>query len=696
MTEGTRKTERFARELQLNVRLWGFCVAFLGLFRAVLILTFADHLAPGSGLRQIASAMLNGVRYDSVIACCFCALPFVCSLGCLWRALGSFTSRLRSFLGVLFVVTATVLCLVTLSYFREYNDQFNHFFFGLFYDDVGAIGKTIWAEYHPLRTLVLAAGVVAVAAWCLRRLMARPPLPEATIGRLLPNTGAKTIAGTAAVALFVVAARGSAGHRPVQRKDAAVTSDPFVNKTVLNPFTALRYAIKDHCELRGDHGIQAYLPDGDIRAALRLVTDATGWHDRLDSYLVRSAPGPVSETPRHVFLLLMESYEAWPMFPEYESLGLAEELRRLARAGVSVVPFLPASSGTMESLAAIVTGLPDAGVHTNYQPTARRPYLTSLPEQFRRLGYRTRLFYGGYLSWQRIGEFSYSQGFDEVYGGAHMGLWRHGNEWGVDDEYLFGFVSRTVNDDVPSLNLILSTSFHPPFDIDVRAQGFTPSKIPDEIAARCDAVPDLRMLGHFWYADQCLGRFVRDVEESLPRILVAVTGDHAGRRTIVSHPTVAEQSLVPFVLYGPDVLRDCAVAPGTVGTHIDIGPTLVELCAPRGFRYHALGQNILRRRLSVAVGKHTVIGREFIARLGQFPTFRPLPGRGLPDALPSLDRLRAVHDAHHGIAWWAIKRGTALPSPAGGDTSAGRRGVPPTRPAHDASGRRLRDPARQL
>ena len=268
MTDGRRKTGCFAGELQLNMRLWCFCVAFLGLSRVVLILTFADRLAPGSGPRQVAGAMLNGLRYDSVIACGFCALPFVGSFGCLWCDPRTVTSRLRSFLGSLFVVTATMLCLVTLSYFREYDDQFNHFIFGLFYDDAGAIGKTIWAEYHPLRTLGLAAGVIAAATWCLRRIMARPLLPEATVERLLPGIAARTAAGLVAVVLFVIAARGSAGHRPVQRKDAAVTADPFVNKTVLNAFTALRYAVKDHCELRGDHGLQAFLSDGDIRGAL--------------------------------------------------------------------------------------------------------------------------------------------------------------------------------------------------------------------------------------------------------------------------------------------------------------------------------------------------------------------------------------------------------------------------------------------
>ena len=59
------------------------------------------------------------------------------------------------------------------------------------------------------------------------------------------------------------------------------------------------------------------------------------------------------------------------------------------------------------------------------------------------------------------------QGFDEILCGASMVDWMEGNEWGANDEDLYRFILETVDDESPSFNLILTTTNHPPYDIDV-------------------------------------------------------------------------------------------------------------------------------------------------------------------------------------------------------------------------------------
>ncbi len=83
-----------------------------------------------------------------------------------------------------------------------------------------------------------------------------------------------------------------------------------------------------------------------------------------------------------------------------------------------------------------------------------------------------RLFYGGYLSWQRFGDFATDQGAEEVYGAPHMSKGVATHEWGVDDEYLLDFIADTVDDSRPSFNLIMTTSYHPPYNVDVWGKGF--------------------------------------------------------------------------------------------------------------------------------------------------------------------------------------------------------------------------------
>lgn len=662
-------TERLLREVLRDAGLWGFCIVLLALTRAFLLFRFRSLIDPSSGWRDVAAVMLNGIRYDSQTASWVVLPSLLISVACLWRDLERAAGRARLLMGSLFAAVTAVLCVVDLAYFQEYGEQFNHFLFGLYYDDRRAILGTLWKEYHPLRRVFAMGILAAVSMWGLGALLRRAAaLSTGLAARLQRWRAILPVTALALPLLFVGGVRGSFGRRPAQLKDAAISRDAFLNRTVINVYSALRYAWSDHWSSTRTTGLQVFLPDGDVRGALRDVTGSPAARDSLDEALARVAAGHAGPRPRHVFLVLMESYEAWPMFEEFAPLGLAPELTRLARNGLSVRPFLPSSSGTIESLSVLVSGLADAGVHTNYQASSRRPYATAVAPAFRRLGYRTRFFYGGYPSWERVADFCREQGFDEVYGGGHMGKWVRGNEWGVDDSQLFGFVMDTVRDDAPSFNLLLTTTFHPPYDIDVRARGFPLTEVPADIAARCKGPPDLNFLGHFWYADRCVGDFVRAAETRLTQPLFALTGDHAGRRTITARPSAAERALVPLVFYGPEVLAGCMLPPQAAGSHLDIVPTLVELCADPGFAYAAMGQNLLSPSARfLGIGRRGVVGDGFLADLASSPpALHSLPWGELPSVPPDLTALRRLQGAVLGVSWWRIMRGpglTAVPLP---------------------------------
>lgn len=653
----------FLRQFQQDAKLWIFCLFMLAAARAALIVSFRGNVQPSSGWHEIAAVFLNGARFDSALAVWFVLPSLVISIACGFHNWGLIAHRVRMVTGIFFAALTPLLFVITREYFREFNDQFNYFMFNAVYDDTKAIFKTVLSDYHPVSGLATAAVAALLAVLALKTWM-RPnwllPIPRDMLRRT------PRIITIILIALaLIAAARGSAGRRPVQKKDAAVTADEFLNKCVVNAYTSLRYAIQDHLELSHGNGLRMFLPDENIARALQLTTSYDGsLATTVDDCMKRAAQGPSGTVPDHVFVIVMESYEAWPLFEEFECLGIAPELNRLEKQGVSVRGFLPASSGTMESFATIITGLPDAGIHTNYQATARKAYPTSVAAIFKNLGYRTRMFYGGYLSWQSIADFSQAQGFDEVYGGGHMGSWASGNEWGVDDENLFTFVEKTVQGSPKSFNLILSTSFHPPYDINVGKKGFVTPEIPAAIAAKCGQPPVMKMLGHFWYADHFLGEFVHRTEAKLPHPLYLVTGDHSGRRAITQRPTIAERALVPCVLYGPDVLPTSTPATGMTGSHMDIGPTLVELAAPRGTVYHALGGNMLaKRNTPLGTGRGYVVGPDFLwCVLSMDHPPSPLPDVPENAAPPKMMDLRAYHDAMHGIAWWRISHGgTEIP-----------------------------------
>ncbi len=652
---------RFLLQLRQDIKQWLFFMLYLSFFRVSFILYFRSKIDTATGLSDVLMTVLNGMRYDSMVSTWWILIPFLASIATGFANFDRVADRIRTVFGLLFILLTSIAWVFTFVYFKEYNEQFNYFIFNLYYDDTTAIMQTIWADYHPIPVLIL-LGCIAVMAFLVRKYILRghfiSPDTLATWRFSLVSRVAITLL---VFSLLVVAARGSVGRRPAQRKDAGITRDAFLNKAVVNPYFSLLFAAQDHVLQIGLAGLEKFLPDRNVRKAAQELFHDPRSFDNLDSYLEKHARGPKTVPPRHIFLIVMESYDAWPFIRKYASLGLTENLSRLAKNGISIENFVPASDGTMQSLTAIMTSIPYSHVEINYQFTARKPYPSSLFETFKRLGYRTRLFYGGYLSWQRFGDFAKDQGAEEIYGAPHMSASAATHEWGVDDEYLLNFVVNTVDDSRPSFNIIMTTSYHPPYNVDVWGKGFPLKQVPPDIAPLFDNTTSLRMLGHLWYSDKCLGDFVKKIENKLHRPLFAFTGDHFGRKFINAKPEFFERSGVPFILYGRDVLKGIALPQGAAGAHIDIGPTLIELTAPKGFTYYSVGQDLLApRKEFLGIGWFRVIGKDFILDVSEAPHFYPLPGRPLPKDLPDMSTLKATFDRVYGIGWWRVRRGEKL------------------------------------
>jgi phosphoglycerol transferase MdoB-like AlkP superfamily enzyme len=652
---------RFLQQLLTSAKQWLFFMLYLSFFRFAFLLFFRNRMEPTSGLSEALFTALYGLRYDSMVATIWVLLPFLLRILPGFLKLDRVAGRVRTAFGAIFVIATAVAWVITFAYFKEYNEQFNHFVFNLYYDDTKAIFQTIWADYHPVLGL-LAIGLVSAPALVLhKRLLGTVSFASGmTADRNYPLPS-KIALVLFLVILLVAGMRGSFGSRPAQRKDAAISRDAFLNKAVVNPFFSLHYALQDHRKMTGLAGLETFLPDRDVRKAAQELFQDPASYDDLDAYLLKRARGPKTVPPRHIFLVVMESYDAWPFIPKYASLGLTTNLSELGRKGVYIDAFVPASDGTMQSLTAIMTGLPYTHVEINYQRTALKPYPSSLFETFKRLGYRTRLFYGGYLSWQRFGDFVLAQGAEEVYGAPHMNKGVMTHEWGIDDEYLFEFIAGKVDDVQPSFNLVMTTSYHPPYNVDVWAKGFPLKTAPPDLAPYCDNTTSMKMLGHLWYADKCLGDFVTRAEAKLTRPLFAFTGDHYGRKFINANPEFFERSGVPLILYGKEVLRGVKTPPGVAGSHIDIGPTLVELAAPAGFTYYSMGQDLLfPRKKYLGLGWFRIIGKDFIFDAYGPPRFYPLPGKDLPGNLPDIEDMKRLHNRAYGIGWWRVKQGAKL------------------------------------
>lgn len=648
-----------------DIQLWLYILVTLELFRPLLIITYNDAGANWSWV-ELGHVMLAGLRFDVSTAAMWVLPTFLLSLGVLLLPLGHWLERLRLGVGYVYAAAAMFAFGADLVYFGEYNDQFDQRIFGLFHDDTTAILITIWRHYHPIPVLLAVGVLVYFNIRLLRRWLAYTPQPFVvhiiSIGSLLRRTGA-----TLALFLFTVAmARGGTlWGDTIGIKHAFVANDLFLNRTVANPLSALAQAIEVKWRAEHGAGLASFWPENNLSEAVALVRSRQGEHGpysgNLDIDLSRQAHGAATP-PRHIFVLLLESHSGWPVLPAYRQYGFSPRIADLADRGIYFPNFMPSSSGTIGSLNAMVTGMPDCGLNINYEPSASQAYASAIASNFQKLGYRTRFFYGGYLGWQRLDRFTLAQGFDEVQGGGSMlKKGQSGNEWGAADEILLNHVLETVDDTQPSFNLILSTSNHPPYDIDLKAAGFPLTAMPEPLVERKEGT--LHVLGHLWYTDQQVGRFVAAAEKKLPHTLFAITGDHTTRSNIgFPGDSVAEQVVVPFVLYGPDVLGKRSGLQTMPGAHIDIAPTLYELAAPAGFRYTAFGRDLLSQPAQeFGLGHEYFIGTDYIAPYRNNGSAYALPG--VPNnttTAPAAAALRE-YNALRALAWYRIRRGVELP-----------------------------------
>ncbi len=661
--------EEFPRSTSVAVRLAASLSADLWVAGRLLLLllsvrlglhgllhTYVGDSATG---RDLAHALLQGTRFDlqmAMVAIIPCVLASL--LSSYWQPALGFWSRFRQRLRIITWVAMAwgtlVLFIGDWLYFKEFGAQFDSHLFEPLQEDLSALAATVWVTY-PVVWTGFGCLVLGYAAWMSTRWVVRHEGNFIAFW-LSVRPSRQWGAIVLMVVLVVIAVRGSIGYRPLQSGTATVTTDRTLNRLTPSLWHALRTATREHLENRaaerdGGHAYAAVDLTAACRAVLGTVTD-----DRsIDHACQRVANGPIGTAPRHIIIMIMESQSGWPLMEPYRHLDLMPELADLSERGTSVQRFLSAGAGTIYSLGPLFTGIPDCSIAQTLTSTTRAPFPSSMAPTFRRLGYRTRFFYGGFLSSKKYGNFALDQGFEEIYGEREVIVTRRRNSWGVDDADLCSFVARTLDDIRPTFSVILTTSNHPPFEVDLSTTPFDGKALVAK--SGITEAEAIRVLGHLWYADHCAGNFVRAIEPRLPNLLVTLIGDHYGRRFLTGAPDPAERTAVPCVLYGPTVLAGQTCSPRMVGSHLDLFPTLVELAAPAGFTYHAWGHNLFGPEADWSIGNKAVVTpRQWI----DFSAGNSAIMSGVSNEESMMNK--RLYDGYTALAWWRLVHGPVLPS----------------------------------
>lgn len=657
----------FYDAVQRDIKLFAFILLTLCVYRAYFMFYMAGYLSPSAGADDVLLALLTGLRLSLKTAGAVTLPAFVlCSLPLLaLPRLAPVLRRLRFCWGGLAAFAFAVLFQARFPFYRQFQTSFNMQVAAGLNDDAAVLAEMMLREYGLLWRLCIALLLTAVSLYVLRSLLlvrrtyALPAL-HSGVQRAVFSLGLLFLFAAAFVFVRFGGSFTYAGG--VNWENAGVTSDAFLNECILDDGQALYRVRSMHKRLKS--GDIVGVDKEHVRA---LAVEAAGHAelsaDTLTPYLTRTAQGARIPKPRHIFIVLGETYAQWPMLENYAALHAADGIKGLIREPNAYYSrrFMPNGDFTSIAITGLVTGLSEVNQHVNYVARSlREAYPTAMAPQFKRLGYAVDFWYGGVPSWEGMDRFSIAQGFDHFYGYPDFHAEKV-NAWGTSDEQLFSALFQHLADEPPTVHLIMTVSNHPPYNIDVAAEGFDLARARAETAQlpNVDDPDQLALeLGHYWYMDKIVTQFVHETMKKYPDSLFVITGDHAVRMNPSRTPTMYEYQSIPFVLYGQGV-TPAVLAPDVVGGHTYIVPTLIELIAPAGFSYVSIAPSLTENNMGAAFNRDYFLTRSVMGRVNTKET-EPLPGAAEEDPAAAYDLLQRRMTILRTLSWQLIEHGDSL------------------------------------
>ena len=652
---------KYVQNMQQDLKLFFFILFLLCAYRAFFLWYMSAYMGDGVPWESVALAHWTGMRLSLKTAGAVTLLSFVfCTLPNLFLPRLN-TESVRLAIGTAASFLFSVLFLARFPYYREFGMTYHVQVMQGIHDDRSALFWTMLQEYGMVwRFLVVL--LLLGAAWSLLRFLLRRP-----VFSLRPLAGKPLMAFLLAAMTFVFALfvrfGGSFDYaHGINWENAGVTGNAFLDECILDDGQALYRAWQS--EKRMAQGeISGVEPGRVMEFARQLAGGSDSSGKDLASYLSHRAKGAKLPKPRHVFIILGETWAQWPILEKYGELHAADGIKGLIKEenACYLSSFMPNGDFTSIAITGLVTGLSDVNVRVNYQPRSfEETYPTAMAPQFKGLGYAVDFWYGGVPSWDNINRLALAQGFDHFYGYPDYHAPKQ-SAWGTTDRHLFEALSKHLSEEPPTVHLIMTVSNHPPYNLDLAAEGFDMEREKAAVA-KLPHVEDPEALalelGHYWYMDKVVTEFVRDTMKKYPDSLFLITGDHAVRMNPGTLPTMFERQSVPFLLYGQGVVKDLLPA-GVSAGHTNIVPTLVELIAPEGYEYHSIAA-------SMTEGPRAGFNRDFwiadgVMGMVNGEATELLPGVASADAASARAEVNAVLPAMRTLSWWLLEKGTELP-----------------------------------
>lgn len=598
--------EQFFLSLQQDIKLFLAFPVVCAIFRAVFIKVYS----PYDSLKGRWPVVWHCFRYGFWWGMDFNAYVFLLPLilvslpGAFLPAYQAIGDDIRLWAGMIYAVVLYVAFVGKMIFYNHFHDTYNHILRLGGKAEKHNLVDVFFHQDHGLVYIVVAIVYVAVVMVFIRSLLSLPSLPYPSFSSALMMYGFNVIVSLACILGFYwFRYGGTFSHDDKPEWDtipSLVKKDIFFAKATVDDLVALEQVKKhklndayQHTDEQDLTSLQAVLPQG---------SEAISSYPNPVYAFRHEAKGAKIKKPSHIFLFVGESYLQQLFDPAYDCLNITSGGKRLMNdAHTAVVPnSLSAGIISRPSIVSLMSGIFDAGLELNEKETFWKGTVpTALPLQLKKLGYTSTYWYGGNVTYGNFNQFAPACGFDRVMTATDFCGPRAPKTWvGVyDNVFLEKAAELILQDDStePSFHFVYTTSYHGPFKINLSKYGYdTEQVMPD---APNDIKHDKELqknLGTFWLSDQAIGTFIDRMRQAYPDSLFIVTADHAVTMTPLQRTSlmnrdcsIREQHCPVFMINHRD-LDQSVLAGNTIGSHMNIMPTIFELIAPKGFTYYSL------------------------------------------------------------------------------------------------------------
>lgn len=595
--------ENFLQGIQQDIKLFLFFPVLSAILRWIFIKVYQPYPSfkgRGKALREcFRFGFWWGMDFNAYV---FLASMLLVSVPALF--VGFFQQyglELRIFLGCLYGAILYTAFAGKMIFYHHFHDTFNYLVHMgrnaekhnlvdvFFHQDHGAWILLGYLLYIPF---------VGTGCWLFQQL---PSFPAPQIA--LPWVQYVLTAGLfllAVLGFYWVRYGGTLNHRNKPEWDtipSIVKEDAFLARACVDDLVALKWVRRKPLAEEMQHS------DEELQQSiLRLLPAGSKWQSQDNPlHLFRhKAHGPVINKPSQVFVIVGESVPQWALDSLYADLHILDATKAwIADPHTAYLKnFLPAGNISRPSIVSLMSGIYDAQLELNEMESFwQGQTITSFAGQMKKLGYRTIYWYGGNASNGNFNHFGHAQGFDEVRSATDFCGSDAPRTWvGIYDHVFLTEAAKQMETiEEPTFHFVYTTSNHGPYKIPMEVLGGNPDEMLKDVGEDIRGNEERRKaFSTARYADQAVQSFIKEIQTRFPDALILYTGDHSNLYGDLSNSSLVPRDYMYRELYCTPLLVHHREIPqnlfgkNTIGTHLNIMPTVLEMIAPRGFMYYSL------------------------------------------------------------------------------------------------------------